>query len=85
MRPALARQSNPASSRAAAPPPAVSLPVSDNLGRELHGKLVTALAVERSCDAAATNARWGTPVAVALAGQRSDLVPKAIVSAAQSA
>ena len=51
MRPALARQSNPASSRAAAPPPAVSLPVSDNLGRELHGKLVTALAVERSCDA----------------------------------
>ena len=31
MRPALARRSNPASSRAAAPPAAVSLPVSDNL------------------------------------------------------
>ena len=32
MRTALARRSNPASSRAAAPPAAVSLPVSDNLG-----------------------------------------------------
>ena len=42
MCPALARRSNPASSGAAAAPPAVSLPVSDNSGDERTDALVTA-------------------------------------------
>jgi len=48
MRLVLAKRPNPASSRAATPPPALSLPVSDNLGSAAASRSTAPLVLERS-------------------------------------
>jgi hypothetical protein len=60
MRPALARQSNPASSRAAAPPAAVSLPVSDRSGRAGLLSLAAGMAPVVRCRACTTTDKAGS-------------------------